>query len=495
MSLFRINWPRWDKIVNPRFIPLIENKDRYLLLWGGRGSSKSVFAAKKLIFRCLTEKYFRYILIRKQYNSIKDSQYQTLKDIIFEMGLDQFFEFKVSPLEISCINGNKFLARGCDDTTKLKSIKDPTGAWYEEDIVDEKDFITITTSIRTTKSHYLQEIFTFNPEVEGDYQMNWFWKRFFEGENSVNFSKISTMTFMVDGREVKQEVNYTSHHSTYVDNRWISMEFIAFLESLKATNPYYYTIYCLGKWGNRVTSGQFYKLFQYAKNGIANGINAKTGQPELYNPDLPLQLTWDFNVKPFVTCCIHQVFNNSKKPIQIDEVCLPTPNNRTEAACREVERKYMNHGAGVRIYGDPSGMQEDTRTEKGFNDFVIIRQALARYRPTLCVAKQAPPVVMRGNFVNTVFSTGYEGLEFLIGYNCTHAINDYLYLKEAADGLKLKEKIKDEDTGVSYEKYGHPSDANDYFYCYAFAGEFAKYQKGGSEMKVTLGKNYSKHQY
>jgi phage terminase large subunit len=290
-----------------------------------------------------------------------------------------------------------------------------------------------------------------------------------------------------------QDITYTSHHSTYVDNRWIPSEFIAFLENLKTTNPYYYTIYCLGKWGNRVTSGQFYKLFSYAKNGIINGLNPRTGQPALYNPDLPLQLTWDFNVKPFVTCNLHQIFE--RKSIQVDEVCLPTPHNRTDAACREVERRYMNHGAGMIVYGDPAGMHEDTRSEKGYNDFVLIRQELAKYRPTLKVLSKAPPVVPRGNFINTVFATGYEGLEFLIGYNCVHSINDYLYLKEASDGTKAKEKTKDEETNVSYEKYGHTSDANDYYFCTAFASEFAKYQKGGADLKVTIGKNQSRNRY
>jgi hypothetical protein len=59
----------------------------------------------------------------------------------------------------------------------------------------------------------------------------------------------------------------------------------------------------------------------------------------------------------------------------------------------------------------------------------------------------------------------------------------------------LKEKVKDVATGVTCEKYGHCSDANDYFICTAFAGEFAKYQRGGFDMNISLGKNVSKHNY
>lgn len=485
---YTVNWPKWEKLVNERFVPLVADQNRYLLLWGGRGSSKSVFAAKKLIYRCLTEKYFRYILIRKQYNSIKDSQYQTLKDLIIEMNLDTLFEFKVSPLEISCINGNKFIARGCDDTTKLKSIKDPTGAWYEEDIVDEKDFITITTSIRTSKANYLQEIFTFNPEVEGDYQMNWFWKKFFEGKADVNFSDTATIEIEKDKTV---QISYTSHHSTYHDNKWIPDEFKGYLNTLKLSNPYYYTIYCLGKWGNKATTGQFYKLFVYAQNGFENPMSGS--KPSAYKSDRSLHISFDFNVNPYMTCTIWQI--EGKEARQIDEICLATPNNSTKAICKEFIRRYMGHSAGIFIYGDPSGMQEDTRSEKGFNDYVIIREELRQFNPTLRLMKQAPPVEMRGMFINTVFATGFDGLNVFIGYNCTHSINDYLYLKQASDGTKAKEKVKNEETGVPYEKYGHTSDANDYLICTAFQGEWQRYQKGGSDMKVTVGKNFSKNRY
>ena len=110
-----ITLPAWSKTLNESFLPLVDNTDRYLVCYGGRGSSKSVFAAKKLIYRCLTEPYFRYILYRRTYNTIRDSQYQTIKDIVEELGLDSVFTFTLAPLEIRCANGNKFICRGGDE--------------------------------------------------------------------------------------------------------------------------------------------------------------------------------------------------------------------------------------------------------------------------------------------------------------------------------------------------------------------------------------------
>ncbi|MCA2854707.1 MAG: PBSX family phage terminase large subunit [Microcystis sp. M065S1] len=466
--------------MNESFVPLVENRDRYLILWGGRGSSKSDFAAKKLIFRCLGEKYFRFILVRNQYNSIRDSQFQTLKDIIHDLGLSSLFEFKVSPMEIVCRNGNKFIARGCDDTTKLKSIKDVTGAWWEEDIVDEKDFITISSSIRTSKADYLQEIFTINPEVQGDYTQNWFWKRFFEDKPELSF-RDSTKIIIENGQIV--EIKYTSHHSTYKDNRWIPDQFIAFLNDLKRTNPYYYTIYCLGRWGNKVTGGQFYKLFSIAKN--VTDVQ--------YNPKLPLFLSFDFNVMPGVSCGVFQV--EGKKMKMIDEVQLPTPKNTTKDVCSEIIRRYQGHDSGMIITGDPAGKHEDTRSEKGYNDFVIIREALRVFRPSLRVPAMAPPIVMRGNFINTVFENNYDGVTIEIGRNCSRMIADLLYGLEASDGTKLKQKVKDETTGVSYEKHHHFTDLLDYIVTLVFAGEFEKYKRGGRKPMISVGRNPEKSTY
>ena len=83
--MYKVEWCEWNEIINETFVPLIDNKDRYIICKGGRGSSKSDATAKKLIYRCLNESYFRYILIRNVYGTIKDSSYQTIKDIIYDL--------------------------------------------------------------------------------------------------------------------------------------------------------------------------------------------------------------------------------------------------------------------------------------------------------------------------------------------------------------------------------------------------------------------------
>jgi PBSX family phage terminase large subunit len=464
---YQVNWPSYDRIVPPYFAQIFENKSRYLILYGGRGSSKSVSAARKLIWRCLTEEHFRYILVRQVYATIKDTSYATIKTEVEKLGLTELFVFKVSPLEIHCVNGNKFIARGLDDTTKLKSVNEPTGVWYEEDIPSYDDWTRVTTSIRNNQATYLQEIFTINPEVEGDFNDHWFYKKFFKDEIEKSFTKDVSL-----GDDEGVKIKATALHSTYHHNPFINKTFIELLESVKISDPYYYTIYTLGEWGMKNVDGKFYKNFERGKNLV----NKK------YNEELPLHISFDFNVNPYITLTIWQSISGTAW--QLDEICLATPNNRTEMLCKAFANKYPQHSAGLFIYGDPAGRHQDTRTEQGFNDYTIIYKELAKYRPVNKVAQKAPPVSPRGGFINQLFFDG----KLLISERCKNTINDYVFLKESADGTKFKEKGK-LPNGAAYEKYGHCSDANDYLICELFRKEFDYYLTGKKGLVYVAGRD------
>lgn len=462
----KVKFPKLSKLLNTSFIPLFLNQDRYLVLWGGRGSSKSTFTAQKLIYRCLVDPYFRFLLIRKVAENVKDSQWQTIKDEVYRMGLQSLFTFTTSPLEINCTNGNKFLCRGLDKPEKIKSVKDPSGAWYEEgNQMTEEDFITVTTSIRSSQAPYLQEIFSFNPEYDGaDYTDFWIHKYFFGSRPETERSFRDKVKLTLPNGD-KLEYNYTVHHSTYEDNRFIGPEAIATYEALKATNYYYYQVFCLGIWGRKVTGGEFYKCFDQSKH-----IGATT-----YAPADALHISFDENVNPYITLTIYQIKGNHVK--QIDEICLETPRNTLRDLCNEFQRKYQSHTAGLFVYGDATSRKADVKLEKGYDFYKLIRNYLESYKPLFRVPKSNPAVVMRGNFINTALE-GFEGIKITIGDNCKNSIADFTNVKEAPDGTKAKLKVRDSETKVSYEQFGHCSDTFDYLLCEAFKNLFTLYQNG-----------------
>ena len=231
------------------------------------------------------------------------------------------------------------------------------------------------------------------------------------------------------------------------------------------------------------TGGEFYKKFD-------EDVNVKE---VLYNEAIPLHLTFDFNVNPYMTLCIWQMIGT--KAWQIDEICLKTPKNTTRATCKEFDYRYKDHVNGVFIYGDPAGRHEDTRSEKGFNDYRIIENELKRFNPSTRVATKAPSVAGRGNFINAMFEGRINDCSLLISPKCKNTVSDYNFVKEAPDGTKAKNKVKDPTTKVSYEKYGHTSDANDYFITFVFKAQFESYQKGDRKKVYNYGKRTIKQNY
>jgi hypothetical protein len=458
-----------------------------MLLYGGRDSSKSNFAVKYLVYRCLTEKYFRCLMIRRYYAWVKNSQYQNLYDTIHELGLENYFEFRVSPVEVICkLNGNKFIGAGTDDVRRIKSIKDPSGCWYEEDIVDisEDDWITITTSIRSSRARFLQDVYTFNPEVVGmDYSQNWFYKKFYAGHESKGLSFRHTDTVEIGGEDFER--SYVVHHSTYKHNRWVTPERVAEYKLLLARNAYYGQIYVAGEWGNKSAEGLFYGSFSRAAHI----------HPVKYDPTKPIHLTFDFNVRPYVSASVWQVFDPEESPdicdtaralnkmnetptvlAKVAEIAAKPPRNRTRYACEDFKGRFSNHAAGVYLYGDPAGKHEDTRAERGANDFTIILDELSFFMPKLRMHDAAPNVAKRGEFINAIFE-GRKPYAIMIAPECEETINDYTNGKEDAEGKKLKERAKGSD-GIPYEKHHHFTDGDDYFITKYLAKDFKGYLRG-----------------
>jgi len=476
----KVNLPDFEHMVNGPFADLFACMDRYIVLWGGRGSGKTHAACVKIIYMMLTLPYFKGILIRKVYDTIKESQYESIKQTIYDMGLESLFTFRTHPISITCVNGNRLLARGLDNADKIKGVKDPTFAWYEEgNETESEDFITVTSTIRSTKAPYLQEIFSFNPESdEPDFHDFWIYKRFFAETNERTFK--TTAEVEVDGELETYIVNVI--HSTYKDNPHINTSVKAIYEDYKRTSPHYYEVYTKGLWGNKEVGSRFYKTFTLDNTGETN-----------YNPALPLHISFDENVNPYLTLTIHQV--EGLRSSQIDEICLKTPRNTLRITCEEFIQRYKSHKEGVYIYGDRTSKKQDTKLEKGENFFTLAQNYLEQYNPVVRLPSQNPGVKSRGEFISQIFSGKIADVEIIIGSNCTNSVADYLYLKEAADGTKFKEKTTDKTTKVRYEKYGHTSDTNDYLYCEIFKPQFTRFISGGTIKRATFGVKSSSKKY
>jgi phage terminase large subunit len=224
MPTVKVDLTELPKLTNEKFYPLYWNQDRYLVLVGGGGSGKSVFAAQKIILRMLSEKGHRFLVLRKVAKTLRESVYAELSNVIHRWGLGQLFKIHKGDLHIKCANGNEILFAGLDDVEKLKSISGVTGIWIEEaSEITPEDFRQLDIRLRGKSANYKQMIITFNP-VDINH---WLKKEFFD----------------------QQKENATTMHSTYKDNRFLDDEQKKVLEGFKDTDPYFYQVYALGEWG------------------------------------------------------------------------------------------------------------------------------------------------------------------------------------------------------------------------------------------------------
>lgn len=252
--------------------------------------------------------------------------------------------------------------------------------------------------------------------------------------------------------------------SKITDNPFIPQEY---LESLKSMPRYEYEVFVEGNWDlQEKTGAEFYKYFNLDKHVKECS----------YNPELPLHISWDENVNPYLPCGIFQIFG--KEIRMIDEILGVNPKNTIRDVCNEFKFRYKHHNSGLFIYGDATSQKEDVKQQKGHNFFKLIENELINYKPILRISKSNPSVVVRGQFINTILYNNFQDIIIKISPNCKTAVEDFTLTKEASDGTKDKAKERDSKTGISYQKHGHLSDLFDYFCCSAFKKEYEIFQKG-----------------
>lgn len=207
-------------------------KKRYRVVKGSRGSKKSTTMAQWIIYNMMKYKLANTLVIRRVFNTHKDSTWTQLKWAANNLGVAHLWNFSKSPLEATYIpTGQKILFRGMDDPMSITSITVEHGylcwAWFEEayQVMNEDDFNKVDMSIRgeLPPGYFKQITLTFNPWSE----KHWLKKRFFDNPDDNTFA-ITT---------------------NYMCNEWLGKDDIALFEAMKKNNPRRYNIEGLGQWG------------------------------------------------------------------------------------------------------------------------------------------------------------------------------------------------------------------------------------------------------
>lgn len=154
----KINLPEWAE-------PIFDDKTRYIVVYGGRGSGKSYGVADALLVASYMKKV-KIICGREVLDSIKDSVHATLKGRIEALGL--LDKFRITRDSIICKrNESEFIFKGLEgNIDNIKSIPDINYLWIEEAAsLSYNSWSVITPTIRAENSKI---IITFNPKYKTD---------------------------------------------------------------------------------------------------------------------------------------------------------------------------------------------------------------------------------------------------------------------------------------------------------------------------------------
>lgn len=442
----------------------ISSGDYNFVLYGGaiRGG-KTVWGLSALLVMCKVFPRSRWCVIREDMEKIRTTTIPSF------MKLEPAGKLKQSPYEYTHPNGSTILFKSENyaqdkDLDWMRGLE-VNGFLFEE--INECQQKTFNKAFERAGSWIIKNTTTQpKPIILATCNPTFGWVK------DVVYDRWENNTLPVKWKYIPAKIT---------DNPFLPKEYIDNLANLP---KFEYMVFVEGNWNVQLkTGGEFYKCFE---------INQHI-KPIQYDPDLPLHISWDDNVNPYLPCGVFQIKGDVLT--MIDEISGITPRNTVKDVCAEFTRRYTGHTSGLFIYGDATANKQDTKLEKGYNFFRLIVDYLAPFKPTNRVLSSNPSVVMRGNWINTVFEKNVGGLTFIIGENCKAAISDFINLKEAADGTKLKEMANDPHTGARFQKVGHYSDLFDYIVCSAFANKFHEYQRGGRVIIPTLGKNISRNAY
>jgi hypothetical protein len=433
----------------------------FILFGGAMGGGKTFWGLSALLIMCQAFPKSRWCVIREDLEKIR------ITTIPSFMKFNASGRLKTSPYEYTHPNGSVIMFKGenYDKDKDLQWLKglEVNGFLFEEinECSEETLDIAFGRAGRWECTPRPKPIIlaTCNPTN------NWVKKRIYDKWD-------------------KQDLppNWLYIPSKITDNKFLTEEY---KENLLNMPRFQYEVFVKGNWNMQLKQGgEFYKCFELDKH-IGKAA---------YNPALPLHISWDDNVNPYLPVGVFQLQGKSIR--MVDEIAGENPNNTIKAVCREFKRKYPAHSSGLFVYGDATANKEDTKLEKGYNFYRLILEELKEYHPTSRVMRSNPSVVMRGNWINTVLEKELAGVSVLIDESCKRMINDFVNLKESADGTKLKEMETDPKTKVRYQKVGHYSDLFDYIMVSAFASEFESFQRGGNNILFNFGKNLpSKNTY
>ena len=480
----------------------LDKSVRFIVLYGGSSSGKSFSVAQFFAILAFYEGC-NMLVMRKVGASIEKTIYADFKAAINGIeGLAECCRFKQNSIVFN--DGGKIDFSGLDDPEKIKGISQYKRVFLDElSEYDETDFKQIRLRLRGQEGQ--QIVAAFNPISEE----HWIKKKWFDRETWQDIP----MALTIGNETLPQELcavksvrmnseklilnpntgEYDRHapdtiviQSTYLNNFWVvgspdgkygyyDQQAIATFENDRINDPDYYQVYALGEWGHIRTGAEFFPSFN---RGVVCGSFK-------YNPELPIHISMDSNVLPYVTATFFQKeykHDDVQQVTQIDELPIESPNNSARKAAKVIAKRLKEYGYSDKVYlhGDASGKAANTIDEqnRSFFDLVIDELEHEGFEVVDCIGNKNPSVATTGEFINAVWDGRVPGVAIRIDNDCTTSIDDYQAVQKDENGAIAKQKVTNPVTKQKYEAQGHVSDTLRYIVHDLLRNQYTEFSMG-----------------
>lgn len=234
------------------------------------------------------------------------------------------------------------------------------------------------------------------------------------------------------------------------------------------------------------SGGEFYDEFHRLKHV----------KPVAFVPGQAVHLTFDFNVMPYMTMLCSQVeyvtmfadddiqlYEEHKEGTRevtvtkvkfFKEYCLKSPFNSVTGVVEAFRADYEHRVNTIFYYGDASGHNRVPGAKGEYRVYDDVEKDLSGliFPGSDRTMRRNPSVLKRRKFIQEILKGGIHFILIEIDPDgCPELIRDFQYLKLGSDG-KLKEVVRVPETGQSYQKHGHCTDAFEYEVCEMFEDIF-----------------------
>lgn len=325
---------------------------------------------------------------------LRDATQGTLLEILEANGLP-FEHNKAENTLLMKDTGSRMLFRAVDEFERLRGTN---LAWFGLDeltYTQEAAWLRLEGRLRDPKARRLCGFAVWTPKG-----YDWVYRKFL-AERVAGYEAVIAKPF---------------------ENRHLLERIPDFYERLKGSyDERFYQQEVLGSYLN-LAGGTVYTSFARGEHAV--DLEA--------DPRVPLLWTLDFNVDPMSSLIAQW---DGRVMRVLDEIVLR--NGTTHQACAEFLRRYGEHPAGVRVYGDASGFQQQTT---GSSDYQMIREYFAVYSTAEVeyrTPRSNPGVRERINLTNAKLRSASGEIGLLVDRRCKQLILDFEQVTYKAETYQI----------------------------------------------------------